>query len=80
MTDQPRTYCYKSLARLVTRLRDDLGNGDYSLYEPRGMVEDNKQPFNSVLNGFLRKNGFNVSKALGTAVVARASKKQEPAQ
>ncbi len=65
---------------LFTRALNLLSHGGYSLYDSREMVEDNKQLFKSVLNGFLGKHGFDISKALGTAAVARASEKQEPAQ
>lgn len=44
---------------VYTRIVNLLSHGNYSLFEPREMVEENKQHFNSILNNFLEDYNFN---------------------
>lgn len=45
--------------RLHTRLLNLLSHGGYSLYEPREMVDDNKQEFRRMLHKFIQQYAFN---------------------
>ncbi len=45
--------------RLHTRLLNLLSHGGYSVFEPREMVEDNKQEFRVMLHRFLSQYSFN---------------------
>lgn len=44
---------------VYTRIVNLLSHGNYSLFEPREMVEENKQHFKSILNNFLEDYNFN---------------------
>lgn len=44
---------------LHTRLVNILSHGNYSLYEPREMVEENKEYFRTILHDFIRHYPFN---------------------
>lgn len=44
---------------LHTRLLNLLSHGGYSLYEPREMLEENKQHFRKMLNDFTKRYAFN---------------------
>src|SRR5690554_1448872 len=45
---------------LFSRALNLLSHGDYSLFEPKELTEDNKQLFNSILNGFLERYTFDL--------------------
>jgi hypothetical protein len=36
-----------------------LSHGNYSIFEPQEMVEENKNHFKAVLEGFIEEHGFN---------------------
>lgn len=42
-----------------TRMLNLLSHGNYSLFEPKEMVEENKQHFKKILNGFIENYHFN---------------------
>jgi hypothetical protein len=44
---------------LHTRVVNILSHGNYSLYEPKEMLDENKEYFRRILNGFLKKFPFN---------------------
>ena len=44
---------------LHTRLLNILSHGNYSLYEPQEMLEENKQYFRKILRGFIDQYSFN---------------------
>ena len=44
---------------LFKRLIDLMGHGDYSLYEPREMMEENKNHFRSIFRQFIANHPFN---------------------
>ena len=44
---------------LHTRLINILSHGNYSLYEPQGMLEENKNYFREILHGFISRYPFN---------------------
>jgi hypothetical protein len=44
---------------LLKRLIDMMGHGDYSLYEPREMMEENKNHFRKVFTNFIAHHPFN---------------------
>lgn len=44
---------------LHTRLINILSHGNYSLYEPQDMLEENKQYFRKILHGFIDRYPFN---------------------
>lgn len=44
---------------LYTRLINVLNHGNYSLYEPREMLEENKDQFKKILGSFLNNYNFN---------------------
>lgn len=44
---------------VYTRMINLLSHGNYSLFEPREMVEENKQHFKTILNNFLEDYNFN---------------------
>ncbi len=44
---------------VYTRIVNLLSHGNYSLFEPREMVEENKQHFRNILNNFLEDYNFN---------------------
>lgn len=44
---------------VYTRIVNLLSHGNYSLFEPREMVEENKQHFKNILNNFLEDYNFN---------------------
>lgn len=44
---------------LHTRLINILNHGNYSLFEPREMLEENKQNFRKILHEFIRRYPFN---------------------
>ncbi len=44
---------------VYTRIVNLLSHGNYSLFEPREMVEENKQHFKTILNNFLEDYNFN---------------------
>lgn len=45
---------------LFSRALNLLSHGDYSLFDPKELTEDNKQLFNSILNGFLVRYTFDL--------------------
>lgn len=45
---------------LFSRALNLLSHGDYSLFDPKELTEDNKQLFNSILNGFLERYTFDL--------------------
>ncbi|MCC3721396.1 AAA family ATPase [Rouxiella badensis] len=45
---------------LFSRALNLLSHGDYSLFDPIELTEDNKQLFNSILNGFLKRYTFDL--------------------
>ncbi|WP_350312585.1 AAA family ATPase [Dickeya fangzhongdai] len=45
---------------LFSRALNLLSHGDYSLFDPKELTEDNKQLFNSILNGFLERYSFDL--------------------
>lgn len=45
---------------LFSRALNLLSHGDYSLFDPKELTEDNKQLFNSILNGFLERYNFDL--------------------
>lgn len=45
--------------RLRKRIIQIFNHGNYSLYEPQEMLQDNKNLFTDILNGFVEKHGFN---------------------
>lgn len=45
---------------LFSRALNLLSHGDYSLFDPKELTEDNKQLFNSILNGFLERYIFDL--------------------
>ncbi|EIP3949463.1 AAA family ATPase [Salmonella enterica] len=45
---------------LFSRALNLLSHGDYSLFDPKELTEDNKQLFNSILNGFLERYAFDL--------------------
>lgn len=45
-------------AELYARALNLLSHGNYSIYQPREMVEDNKALFRSILHGFLQRYRF----------------------
>jgi len=45
---------------LFSRALNLLSHGDYSLFDPKELTEDNKQLFNSILNGFLERYVFDL--------------------
>lgn len=47
-------------ATLYARALNLLSHGNYSLFEPRELTEDNKQLFRSILNGFLQRYAFDL--------------------
>lgn len=49
---------------LYSRALNLLSHGKYSLYEPREMLEDNKQLFRTILAAFLAKNQFHLPELL----------------
>ncbi|MDF2609022.1 MAG: hypothetical protein K0R92_496 [Lachnospiraceae bacterium] len=44
---------------IYTRIVNLLSHGNYSLFEPKEMVEENKQHFKNILNNFLEEYNFN---------------------
>ncbi len=44
---------------IYTRIVNLLSHGNYSLFEPKEMVEENKQHFKNILNNFLEDYNFN---------------------
>lgn len=44
---------------IYTRIVNLLSHGNYSLFEPKEMVEENKQHFKNILNNFLKDYNFN---------------------
>lgn len=46
---------------LHTRLINILNHGNYSLYEPREMLQENKDIFQKILNDFLQNYNFNTA-------------------
>ena len=44
---------------LYTRLINILSHGNYSLYEPQEMLEENKDYFRKILQDFMRRYTFN---------------------
>lgn len=44
---------------MLTRLVDLLNHGNYSLYEPREMVEENKEYFRTILADLKNRFPFN---------------------
>jgi len=44
---------------LHTRLLNILSHGNYSLYEPREMLEENKDYFRRILHDFIERYPFN---------------------
>jgi len=46
---------------LHTRLINILNHGNYSLYEPREMLEENKRYFKKILHEFINRYPFNPS-------------------
>ena len=49
---------------LFARVLNLLSHGQYSLYDPVGMIEDNKVLFRRILNGFLGKHAFKLPELL----------------
>jgi hypothetical protein len=47
---------------LFSRALNLLSHGDYSLFEPNELTEDNKQLFRNILNGFLERYAFDLPK------------------
>ncbi|WP_375602411.1 AAA family ATPase [Enterobacter hormaechei] len=45
---------------LFSRALNLLSHGDYSLFDPKELTEDNKQLFNSILKGFLDRYSFDL--------------------
>ncbi|ROW35956.1 anticodon nuclease [Citrobacter europaeus] len=45
---------------LFSRALNLLSHGDYSLFDPKELTEDNKQLFSSILNGFLERYAFDL--------------------
>ncbi|MEN0582299.1 AAA family ATPase [Phytobacter palmae] len=45
---------------LFSRALNLLSHGDYSLFDPKELTEDNKRLFNSILNGFLERYTFDL--------------------
>ncbi len=45
---------------LFSRALNLLSHGDYSLFDPKELTEDNKRLFNSILNGFLDRYAFDL--------------------
>lgn len=45
---------------LFSRALNLLSHGDYSLFDPKELTEDNKRLFNSILNGFLERYAFDL--------------------
>ncbi|WP_426739814.1 AAA family ATPase [Enterobacter cloacae complex sp. 381F9] len=45
---------------LFSRALNLLSHGDYSLFDPKELTEDNKQLFNSILNGYLERYTFDL--------------------
>lgn len=45
---------------LFSRALNLLSHGDYSLFDPKELTEDNKQLFDSILNGFLERYAFDL--------------------
>ncbi|MFJ3469599.1 anticodon nuclease [Pseudomonas sp. NPDC090201] len=45
---------------LFSRALNLLSHGDYSLFDPKELTEDNKKLFNSILNGFLERYTFDL--------------------
>lgn len=45
---------------LFSRALNLLSHGDYSLFDPKELTEDNKQLFNSILNGFMERYTFDL--------------------
>lgn len=45
---------------LFSRALNLLSHGNYSLFDPKELTEDNKQLFNSILNGFLERYAFDL--------------------
>ncbi|MCP9269349.1 AAA family ATPase [Xenorhabdus sp. XENO-1] len=45
---------------LFSRALNLLSHGDYSLFDPKELTEDNKQLFNRILNGFLERYTFDL--------------------
>ncbi|WP_254185897.1 AAA family ATPase [Pantoea sp. B270] len=45
---------------LFSRALNLLSHGDYSLFDPKELTEDNKRLFNSILNGFLDRYVFDL--------------------
>jgi len=41
------------------RMLDLLSHGNYSLFDPKEMVEENKNHFRNILNNFLEDYNFN---------------------
>ncbi len=56
--------------RLHTRLLNLLSHGGYSLYEPREMLDDNKQEFRRMLHKFIHQYSFNLEHFPGLTTVA----------
>jgi hypothetical protein len=44
--------------RLFKRMIDLMSHGDYSLYEPKEMLEENKAHFRTIFNGFVSAHPF----------------------
>ncbi|GAB5517196.1 AAA family ATPase [Rhodopirellula baltica] len=57
---------------LYARALNLLSHGNYSLYEPREMVQDNKDLFNDILAAFLDKHTFDLPAILAETSTANA--------
>ena len=51
--------CYNSLSMKYKRIVDLMSHGNYSIFEPKEMVNENKEYFKKVLNTFLENYSFN---------------------
>ena len=54
---------------LHTRLINILSHGNYSLYEPQDMLEENKRYFRKILHEFINRYPFNPILFQGEPVV-----------
>ena len=65
-------------AALHARALNLLSHGNYSLYEPREMVEDNKALFKEILLGFLTRYAFVLAELAPTPAPAQSATTEAP--